>query len=354
MANTGFIRPTLQELIDRVSADINARLPGADSRVRRSILDAITKMDAGAIHGLYGYLDFIARQAFPDSAEKEYLDRWASIWLDVPRKIATKATGPISLTGVNGSAIPLDAILTRADGIQYKTTTSASIASGVATVSVQALVAGASGNAASATPLTFVSPLIGVNATASTGSIAGATDTELDPDLLDRLLARIKQPPHGGSQSDYVQWALSVPGVTRAWCNPLELGAGTVTVRFVMDATYANGIPLSGDVAAVAAYIAPLRPVTAVVTVVAPVAAPLSFTIDLRLADTPAIRAAVEAELRDLILRDADPGGGLLLSRITEAISISTGEQDHALTSPAANVTTAAGQIVTFGSITWV
>lgn len=112
-------------------------------------------------------------------------------------------------------------------------------------------------------------------------------------------------------------------------------------------------VPDAGEVAAVQAYINALRPVTAVVTVAAPAAVPLNFTIDL-VPDTAANRAAVEAELRDMLLREAAPGATILLSHIREAISLATGETDHILSVPAANVTHTTGQMATFGAITWV
>ena len=43
----------------------------------------------------------------------------------------------------------------------------------------------------------------------------------------------------------------------------------------------------------------------------------------------------------------------LLLTHIAEAISRATGETDHVLISPTANVTAAANQLLTFGGILW-
>jgi uncharacterized phage protein gp47/JayE len=54
-----------------------------------------------------------------------------------------------------------------------------------------------------------------------------------------------------------------------------------------------------------------------------------------------------------MLLRDAEPGGTILISHIREAISIAAGEVDHVLSAPAANVTHASGQLATFGAITW-
>ena len=60
-----------------------------------------------------------------------------------------------------------------------------------------------------------------------------------------------------------------------------------------------------------------------------------------------------EAELRDLIRREAEPSGTLLISHIREAISVAAGERDHVLVTPAANVECDIGEVPTFGDITW-
>ena len=59
------------------------------------------------------------------------------------------------------------------------------------------------------------------------------------------------------------------------------------------------------------------------------------------------------AELRDLIQREAIPGGTLLISHIREAISVAAGEQEHVLSSPTENQTVPSYQVITFGGPTW-
>ena len=68
---------------------------------------------------------------------------------------------------------------------------------------------------------------------------------------------------------------------------------------------------------------------------------------------TQAVQDAVEAELQDLIRRETEPGGTLLVSHIREAISTSAGETDHDLTSPTADVTVQATQITVYGMTTF-
>jgi uncharacterized phage protein gp47/JayE len=143
-----------------------------------------------------------------------------------------------------------------------------------------------------------------------------------------------------------------VSGVTRAWVYPGEQGDGTVVLRFMRDDD-ADPIPDAGEVAAVQAALDAERPVTATLFVVAPVATPLDFAIQLT-PDTTAVRAAVQAELADLLRREAEPGGTILISHLREAIAVAGGETDHVMTVPAANVPHATGQIATMGVITWV
>ena len=163
MADVGFTRPTLQTLIDRSEADVNARLPGADARLRRSVLGVISRVLSGLAHGLYGFQDWIARQAIIDAAETEYLERWGVIW-GVVRKAATKASGSVTFTGQNGTVVPAGSLIQRSDGVTYSTTAAATVADGSVSVQVLAETTGDAGNAASSTAMGFVSPVSGVQA----------------------------------------------------------------------------------------------------------------------------------------------------------------------------------------------
>lgn len=143
--------------------------------------------------------------------------------------------------------------------------------------------------------------------------------------------------------------------MTRAWVSGGEMGAGTVTVRFMMDSTYDDGIPESGDVATVQAYLddTSRRPVTAEVFVAAPTAVALDVEITGLTPNTTAVKAAVEAELLDMIRREAEPGGDIPISKIWEAVSIATGETKHKITAPTDDTTHGTGEIAVLGTVTY-
>lgn len=348
-----FDRPTLATLVQRVRADVLSRLQ-TDDLLRRTDADVLARVMAGVSHGLYGFVQWLSDQIIYDTASAEYLERWASIW-GVQRKPASSASGSVSLIVQAGAVVPVGTLVQALDGTRYQTTGAATGAAPTLTAPLAAVEPGAAGNRDAGQALALVSPLIGVQPTGTASLLSGGADVETDDALRARLLARIQQPPQGGALADYRAWALSVPGVTRAWVAPQELGPGTVTVRFVRDndGTGAAIIPDAPEVAAVQAVIDTLRPVTAQAIVVAPVAVPLDFTISGLTPGTVQVQAAVQAELADLLLRESVPGGTLLLSHIRAAISAAAGETDFVLTAPASNVVSAPGVMSIMGAVTW-
>jgi uncharacterized phage protein gp47/JayE len=176
------------------------------------------------------------------------------------------------------------------------------------------------------------------------------------------MLLRIQAPPQGGASHDYVQWALEVPGVTRVWVSPGEIGLGTVSVRFMMDDVRAafGGAPQgdsgpnpTGDLALVFDNIDAQRPVTAQVSVVAPVLTSIEITIADLEPDTAEVRQAITEELNAMLFHVSEPGGVVPISKIWEAVSLATGENSHRITNPVADIDLPIGEIGVLGVITY-
>ena len=205
------------------------------------------------------------------------------------------ATGTIAVTGTNGAAIAAGTVFQDANNNKFRTKAAAAIGASGVDIAATAVREGEAGNIPAATALTLVVADANVTGAAASGAFSGGAD---------------------------------------------------------------KGIPTADQVAQVAAYIGARRPVTADVTVAAPSPVPLDLTIDTLTPDTAAVRAAIEAEIADLVVREAKPGGAIPISQITEAISSAEGETDHQLTAPAGTgipprVTHAADEIAVAGLITW-
>lgn len=363
-----FLRKTRRELLTETAQDFNAQLPGTDAMLRRSVVGVLSYVHGMALDALYAALNWLSRQIIPTTADLDYLLRWARLFLPVPRLDATFAFGTASVAVTGSPTIDEGTLLRRGDGALFAASTDSTISGGVLTVSIMAQVAGLAGNTAPSTVLSLITPIAGVPSllTVSSSGLTGGAEIETPASVLARLQRRVQTPPQGGSGNDYINWAFDAhPGVTRAWCYPLENGPGSVTVRFMCDAAYDDGIPLSGDVLIVSNYIESVRPVGGSRTYVAPVADPLDFEISGLAPNTTAIKAAIAASLADLIRKEATPGGNywqgyttvsggtLLLSHIVEGIASVPGVNDFTLVSPSANVTAPLGHIVTLGDFTW-
>ncbi len=360
-----FTRPAVGDLVTRIGADLRGRLEVSGPLLRRAMADALSAVWAGGIHELYGLLDWLSRQLFASTAEREALLRQAAPYGIFPAA-ATFAAGNVTATGTNGASILAGEILKLDVATTYRVVTGQVIAGGVATLPVAAVLAGAAGNLVAGAAVTFENPIAGVNAGAvvATGGLTDGNDGDAGDAGTERIRARytlrLQEPPAGGADHDYVGWILATPGIsaTRAWAFANELGLGTVVVRFVEDGNLSSIFPSGGDVAAAQAYTDGQRGITDAPTVVAPTALAVAFTIHL-VPDNADTRAAVTAELTDLLARVAQPGDGagkgtVLLSQILTTIGDAAGVTDFTLTVPPANVVPATGELAVVGAITWI
>lgn len=350
-----FERPTLPELLERNATDIESALPPGDAHVRRHKLTMLGRVNAGAAHGMHGHLDYIADQLLPDLADWEGLQRWGSLKSVYPLP-AAGASGTVTVTGQPGALLKSGEVLLRADGWEYLVTQTTNLdAAGQAAAPVVSSVAGYAGNATANTALRFGRAISGISPTASVITIAGGADAESLEAYRERVIFRWRNPPQQGALHDYEAWAReATPAVTRAWAYRCEMGPNTVTVRIVTDQDPAGPIPSQAVIDTVYSYIRAVMPATPELYVVAPIAVPVDVVLII-LPDDPTVKADAEVEIRDWFISDPDlkPEGWVYRSRLSEAISKTSGERAHELLQPAANLQLGVGELPVLGTITW-
>ena len=348
-----FATPDYQAIRDAILRDILNQLPEAavgndsDYGLRAAAVGA-------AVEGLYQHQQWIVRQLFPDTADTDYLERWASLY-GLARKPAAAAVGTVTVSGTIGAAVPAGTEAKTLAGVAFVTTAAAVIGGGgSATVAAQATQAGAAGNQAAGTALTLTAPPAGVQSAAVIAAMTGGADLEDDAGLLARLLTRIQLPPHGGAAHDYRAWAVEVAGVEEAYAYPLRRGPGTVDVVIVA----AGGLPGAQLIADTQAHIDALRPVTADCLVLGPTAVPVAVTADLTF-DTSTTLAAASASIQTALaayFATIKPGGTVYRTRIVAIIADTPGVVDFTLPAPAANVITLVDathvELATLGAVT--
>jgi uncharacterized phage protein gp47/JayE len=372
-----FPRPTLLTLRTLAMQDMVASdLPNANGFLRRAALRVIAWIQAGMAYLHWGYLDWIALNGTPFTATAEYLDTWAAFApTPVLRQAPEPATGQGIWSGILNSDLPAGTAMNRADGFAYITTADAVVGVGnTVTAPFVAVLPGSAGNSDLGTPLTLSVTLTGiVGAGAATTVITGGTDLEQDPPLRNRMLESYRAPPHGGDAADYVTWALEIPGVTRAWPLRNGMGSGSVVVYFMMDQAEATfgGFPqgtngcaaaepraaaATGDQLALANFIYPLQPVTALVYATAPAPDPTNFTLTGLTGITTTQKAAVSAALAGVMALKGSPLADTPIqqSDFEGAVNTVAGLPPFAITVPATwPITPPLGSLFTLGTVSY-
>lgn len=369
-------RQTLAQLAAQIKAGFQALLPGADTALRRSNLGVAAIVTAGAVDGQYAYLDWIVDNCLmPDSAIGPYAVRWGALKGALP-KGPVAATGTVGFAGLAGTPMPQGTIWQLQPGITFATTAPAAVGPGGAgTASIEAILpsldaAGSQWNCDAGAVLTLVQAIPGINGNgAAAAAIVNGAAAETDAAYRARYLELYRAPPQGGDQQDYVEWALQVPAVTRAWCVPLGMGAGSVVVYFMEDVAEApfagfpqggNGVaaaearaaPATGDQLALANYLYPLRPATALVYCFAPVAAPQNFTLKY----VPAAQQSqVSAAISALLSSEGAPDGATLvyLADVENVVRGVPFCSTALVLSPTDNIATGLGLLPVLGAVTF-
>ena len=349
----GFARETLPQLIDRAQADIEANLRGSVARLPQTNLDALACMSAGMADEQLEGIDFYATQINVTTATGIWLERHGSEW-GVLKKEPTRATGILDVAGnENNTTVPRGALFQTQQRWQVEATQAVtSIGGGIIQVPARALETGPAGNLPAGTRFDTVNPIQGVTAAnAGPPGFAGGNPREGEEPYRSRILDRIQNPPQGGAAYDYRRWMLEFPGCTRAWVFPREQGTGTVVCRFAMDESYPDGIPPPVEVERMAQWLDLRRPITAEVFVYAPIPRRINVLIRDLVPNTALVRNAVEDELRDMLLREGEPGAVLYQSWFWEAVSIAAGERHHAIILPPGNIPLLTGELGVLGTL---
>lgn len=357
--------PRLADLSQRARRLFAEAIPGAVVDVWPNTFAVVAKVLAAAQFEIHLRLAFLYRQLFASTADGPWLVRHG-FELGVNAIPAQRATGFATVASTVGVLIPAGVTFQRSDGALFQTRTSTLGAGASTSIELEAVTPGAAGNTSAAEALALVDigtvSGLGEAAMVGAGGLGGGAEAEATETFRQRILDRKRNPPQGGSVTDWVAWAREAdPAITRVFVDSFINDSRQVWISFLRgDRT--NGIPTSGDVAAVQAYVSdPVRrPVTARVTVVAPTAVAVNVSIQGLATDNVNVRAAIAAELAAMFAEKAAPATPtttfvLWRAWIDEAISRATGEVRHTLITPSTDLAySTAGQIPVLGTISYV
>lgn len=187
---------------------------------------------AGEVYRLQAHMDWLWKQAFPQTADGPRLDLHGA-QAGVPRLGSGRAQGvlafsryvPVSFDLV----IPAGTVCASYGGeaVEYETTQEAVLQAGSVTVFVpaRAVAGGSAGNAAAGYINTMISEVNGINYVTNPEPFSGGTDPEGDEDYRERILARYGRLEGFGSAGYYEGIALEQAGVRSAQAGAMEDGS---------------------------------------------------------------------------------------------------------------------------------
>lgn len=115
-----------KEVSDRINSDVKAQLPASNPQLRTSYYGSLIYAFALRIFDIYQKISIMISQFFPNTATDVYLERWGALY-NITRNPATGATGAITFSGTDGTAIAAGTALQSLTGIEYTTDSLATI-----------------------------------------------------------------------------------------------------------------------------------------------------------------------------------------------------------------------------------
>ncbi len=308
----------LQQLLDRVDDKL-------DKREGSIIYDALAPI---AMQLWIEETKFrqILEQAFAVTAEGSYLDLIAKDY-GLERTPASAARVDLDFTGAVGAVIPEGTTV----GIENSDLSFVTMSRAVidddkkATVQAKCKLAGKVGNVLPDMIKLLFDPVKDIWTVNNKKAAVGGVDQESDESLRERILYQKRNPEHGGTESDYKRWALSVTGVTYAKAINFARGLGTVDV-VVGAATDSERIRL-----AVEQLIQKKKPLGVDVRVRNVVPEPISFVVKVTGLDKATAKQAIFKYLNTI-----DVGGTIYLAKIVAAV-ITAGAADVEVQEPKGN-----------------
>ena len=309
---------------------------------------------AAQVYALYVQADWLTRQAFPQTAEGEYLDYHAQL-RSLERKPALPAQGTVRFTAGEAAqsdrAIPEGTVCMTAGLVRFATTQAAVLPAGELTVDVpvQALEPGTAGNVSAQTVVSMAVAPMGIASCTNPQAFAGGADGEGDEELRARILDTFRRLPNGANAAFYEQGALSFDQVAAAAVIPKPRGLGSVDV---IVSTLA-GTPGEELLEQLQDYFEQRREIAVDVQVKAPTPVTVNVAVQVKAKggwDKTQVLDQVEETLEGWF--DGKLlGQDVLLARLGSLIYGCDGVENYAVSAPAADLAVDADELPVLGTL---
>uniref|UniRef100_UPI003F4B3EAE baseplate J/gp47 family protein n=1 Tax=Brachyspira catarrhinii TaxID=2528966 RepID=UPI003F4B3EAE len=345
---------SLEQLKAKILNQYYSELNPLENTPKYNLVKVIANVEAGIQYSILGDIEFLKKQIFPDTAEKDFL---RAHWADrVPPLYAEVASGSILIEGIPGVSIPAGCVFSSNIGNTYFNSKSYIIENdGSIEIEVQAQNAGSSYNLKKDSKLSLTSNLISnVSSEAVVKKdIEGGTDGETDENYLLRVLNYVKSSLNGKS-GDFAAWALNASSeVSKAWefKNFNIFGALLIVV---LGGNSETGFYKISNIERIQTYIENVAP-PIIFTVKALDLIYINLTIDLLpLEDTMINRKYCENTIKEYFLEKAKPDMFINTSTLRDLIVDGVSISNASVTIEDGDKYISQLQFPVLGSILWV
>jgi uncharacterized phage protein gp47/JayE len=288
--------PTATEFSDQILADIEGAVGQNSPILPKAFLRVLSKALGGALALVCRIIRWSYAQIFPATADEEALQRRAAEY-GLSQRPAVAVVVDVTVTGDNDTQIPAGTVWS-ANGYQFSQNALAVISLGTVTVRLTCTEGGAAPTPIAGDDFTVASPITGIASAEAAAIISEGEDEETVEEFRVRVMARCSHQPQGGSAADYVDWAMEVPGIIKAFA--FRTAAGEVTVYPLESSSGTSRVPAAGKLAEVLDYVSnpSRRPLCADVLVAAMTERTVDITITTLNPSDATTKSAIEAEAR--------------------------------------------------------
>lgn len=210
------------------------------------------KVLAGEIYSLWNGMDWLKRQAFPQTALGEQLDMHA-LQRGLKRKQAVAASGSLTFSRKTALGYDLQIPVGTVCSVPGENPTRVITAQAAVlktqqlsvTVPAQAQEGGQSGNAAVNAVTVMVTPPAGIESVTNSVPFSGGADGASDDELRERLLQSYAEISNGTNAQFYREYALKHDGIQSVTVKPRAEGSGTVALYLAAKGAVPNADVLS-------------------------------------------------------------------------------------------------------------
>ena len=342
---------SLQDLVRIVENAMAVQFYGQSSTLRKGVLKVLANVLGAMLYMMSLIAKRIWKNRFVSTCDVSALDGFGAEY-GIPHKAPMCASGKAKVSLADGTRsvviVQGTALIDPVSKKEYEVTETVTVAASNLFIPVSAIHYGADSDLLTGGALEFRdSDVDGVESIVSEGIVGGKLEGvevdgevqvwgELAEEYRARLLNRVQNPPHGGAENDYWQWAMSFPFVTDAYVFANNPNSNSVTIAL---ANYsAADLSVSTDQASeVSDYICDdsRRPITADVRVLGVTAVDVGIS-----ARVSPFNASVKANVTTAIkqyLRGIGPGKTVDLSQMSADVLASSNAQSFNITSATKN-----------------